>query len=284
VTSDPQLDRLRDLLSGYRRLIVAFSGGADSALLAAAAAEVLGEQAVAVTAVSPSLATSERANAKDFCRRYDIRHVEVCTDEDSRPEYIANDGDRCYHCKSALFDALEPLASLLQAPVALGTNLDDLSDHRPGLRAASERGAVAPLVEAGFTKHDVREASLLLGLVTADKPAAACLASRVAYGEEVTPHLLHRLELAEAALHELGFSVCRVRSHGNGSVARVELPTEQFDRAIAHRTDIETAVRSSGFTFVALDLGGFASGRLNAMLQPQSVRLSRRATPSLTDR
>ncbi len=212
-------------------MLVAFSGGADSALVAAVASRVLGAGAVAVTAVSPSLPAAERASARRFARDIGIAHVEVNTDEFDRPEYTANDGDRCYHCKSALLDALEPLAKLSVAAIALGTNLDDLADHRPGQRAAAERGAITPLVDAGLGKDEVRRVSRLLGLDTADKPAAACLASRVAYRDPVTPDLLRRVEQAEAALHGMGFPVCRVRTHGAGTVARIELPADQLDRA-----------------------------------------------------
>jgi pyridinium-3,5-biscarboxylic acid mononucleotide sulfurtransferase len=270
------LDRLRAELAALERLIVAYSGGADSAFLAAVASEVLGDRALAVTAVSPSLPKSERRAARLFARMHDIRHLEVCTDEGDRPGYIANNGERCYHCKSALFDALAPLSELTGAPIALGTNLDDLGDHRPGLRAAAERGVIAPLVSAGFTKDAVREASRLLGLETADKPAAACLASRVAYGDPVTPELLRRIESAEDALHIMGFPVCRVRSHAQGTVARVELPDHEIEAAARQRGDIDTAIREAGFSFCALDLGGFSSGRMNALL---SVRESLPAQP-----
>ena len=247
-------------------MLVAFSGGADSALVAAVASRVLGAGAVAVTAVSPSLPAAERASARRFARDIGIAHVEVNTDEFDRPEYTANDGDRCYHCKSALLDALEPLAKLADAAIALGTNLDDLADHRPGQRAAAERGAITPLVDAGLGKDEVRRVSRLLDLDTADKPAAACLASRVAYRDPVTPDLLRRVELAEAALHAMGFPVCRVRTHGAGTVARVELPADQLDRAGAMRAEIDSAVRATGFKFCALDLQGFRSGRMNVLL------------------
>ena len=246
--------------------MVAYSGGADSAFLAAVASSVLGDRALAVTAVSPSLAEAERRAARQFARAHGIAHLEVCTDEGDREEYIANDGDRCYHCKTALFDAVMPLARLLGANVALGTNLDDLGDHRPGQRAAAERGVVAPLVEVGFSKAAVRQASAALGLETAAKPAAACLASRVAYGEPVTPEVLGRIEKAEDALHALGFDVARVRSHGNGTVARVEVPEDRLEEAVALRREIDTAVRGAGFAFCSLDLGGFASGRMNVLL------------------
>ncbi|GAA4883432.1 ATP-dependent sacrificial sulfur transferase LarE [Saccharopolyspora cebuensis] len=260
------LERLRSRLGREDALVVAFSGGVDSALVAATAHAVLGERMLAVTAVSPSLAAAERAEAKRFARERGIPHVEVCTDEAERPEYAANDANRCYHCKSALFDAIEPLAGMLGARVALGTNLDDLGDHRPGQRAAAQRGAIAPMVDAELTKQDVRAASRELGLVTADKPAAACLASRVAYGEQVTPEVLGRIERAEERVKALGFAVCRVRSHGDGTVARLEVPAEDWDRAAALREELDRAAREAGFEFCALDLAGFRSGRMNALL------------------
>ncbi|MET8144282.1 ATP-dependent sacrificial sulfur transferase LarE [Sphaerisporangium sp. NPDC005288] len=263
---DDLLRRLNDRLSAETALVVAYSGGADSALLAFAAARVLGARALAVTAVSPSLAAAERSAARAFARRHGLAHLEVCTDEAERPEYAANGRDRCYHCKSALFDALAPLAAAMGARMALGTNLDDLGDHRPGQRAAAERGAVTPLVDAGLTKADVRALSHELGLVTADKPAAPCLASRVSYGDPVTPEILRKIETAEAALRDLGFPVCRVRAHAQGTLARVEVPSEEIPRAAGLRARIDAAVRDAGFTFCSLDLSGFASGRLNALL------------------
>jgi pyridinium-3,5-biscarboxylic acid mononucleotide sulfurtransferase len=260
------LDRLRARIAEEEALVVGFSGGVDSALLAGVAHEVLGSRMLAVTAVSPSLATEERRQARDFARERGIPHVEVCTDEAERPEYAANDGDRCFHCKSALFDAVEPLAATMGARVALGTNLDDLGDHRPGQRAAAQRGAVAPMVDAELGKAEVRAASAELGLSTADKPAAACLASRVAYGDPVTPEVLERVEGAEKAVHDLGFTVCRVRAHAQGTVARLEVPAEDIDRAAVHHSELDAAVRGAGFEFCALDLAGFQSGRMNVLL------------------
>lgn len=257
---------LRERVRAAGRLLVAYSGGVDSALLAVVAAQELGTGAVAVTAVSASLPHSERVAARAFARAHGVSHVEVCTDELDRPEYAANDGDRCYHCKSALLDVLTPLAALSGARIALGTTCDDLGDHRPGQRAAALRGAVAPLVDAGLGKAGVRRVSALLGLVTADKPAAACLSSRVAYGDPVTPEVLRRIEIAEDALHALGFGVCRVRTHGQGTVARVELPEADLDRAASCRAEIDAAVRGAGFAFCALDLQGFRSGRMNVLL------------------
>jgi uncharacterized protein len=257
---------LRERIRDAGRLLVAYSGGADSALLAAVAAQELGELAVAATAVSASLPRSERAAARAFAAEHGIAHVEVCTDELDRPEYAVNDGQRCYHCKSALLDALGPLAALSGARIALGTNVDDLGDHRPGQRAAAGRGAVAPLLEAGLTKADVRALSAALGLRTAAKPAAACLASRIAYGEPVTAELLGRVERAEEAVRALGFPVCRVRSHGGGAVARVEVPAGDVVRAAGLAAELDAGVRAAGFEFCALDLQGFASGRMNVLL------------------
>jgi pyridinium-3,5-biscarboxylic acid mononucleotide sulfurtransferase len=265
-SDEAKLIELRERVRVERRLLVAYSGGVDSALVAAVAAQELGERAVAVTAVSASLPRTERAAARAFATAHGIAHVEVATDELDRPEYVENGGDRCYHCKSALFDALAPLAALSGARIALGTNTDDLGDHRPGQAAAVARGAIAPLLDAGFGKSDVRRVSAALGLATAEKPAAACLASRVAYGDPVTPELLHRIERAEEAVRGLGFGVCRLRAHGGGAVARVEVPADDVPRAAELRSELDRAVRGAGFEFCALDMQGFASGRMNVLL------------------
>ncbi len=260
------LARLEQRLAQEDRLVVAFSGGADSALLATVAHRVLGARALAVTAVSASLPATERAAARDFARAQGMAHVEVATDELERPEYVANTGQRCFHCKSALFDAMTPIAAALGARMALGTNLDDLGDHRPGQAAAAERGAVFPLVDAGLSKAAVRAVSAELGLVTATKPAAACLSSRIAYGDEVTAAALARVEAAEESLHALGFAECRVRAHADGTVARVEVLGEQLPAALARRVELDTLVRAAGFTFATLDLAGFRSGSMNTLL------------------
>jgi pyridinium-3,5-biscarboxylic acid mononucleotide sulfurtransferase len=263
---DALLSTLRERVRDEQRLLVAYSGGVDSALVAVVAAQELGERAVAVTAVSASLPRSERAAARAFAADHGVAHVEVATDELDRPEYVANGGDRCYHCKSALFDALAPLAAVSGARIALGTNTDDLGDHRPGQAAAAARGAIAPLLDAGFGKSEVRRVSDALGLATAQKPAAACLASRVAYGDPVTAEVLLRVERAEEAVRGMGFDVCRVRAHGGGAVARLEVPADEVPRAAGLRSELDAAVRAAGFEFCALDLKGFASGRMNVLL------------------
>jgi uncharacterized protein len=270
------LGRLKRRLAREDRLVTAFSGGADSALLAAVAHDVLGPRALAVTAVSDSLPAAERASARDFARSRGLAHVEVCTDELDRPEYRRNGADRCFHCKSALFDALAPVAAAMGARVALGTNLDDLSDHRPGQQAARDRGSVFPLVDAGLSKAAVRAVSRVLGLATADKPAAACLSSRIAYGDPVSPELLGRIERAEDALHQAGFPDCRVRAHAAGSVARIEVPPEDLGRLLDRRKEIGGLVRAAGFVFATADLAGLRSGSMNALL-PLSVGSKSRA-------
>lgn len=271
--SDARLDRLVAVLGELDGLVTAYSGGADSALLAYVAASVLGPRALAVTAVSPSLGAAERRAAREFARGHRLRHLEVCTDEFDRDEYVRNDGMRCFHCKSALFEAVAPVADLLAMPVALGTNLDDLSQHRPGQAAASRHGVLSPLVTAALTKADVRELSRLLGLATADKPAQPCLSSRVAYGDPVTPAVLARIDRAETALRALGFAEVRVRAHGNGTVARIEVREQDLPGVLAVRSDLDAALKQCGFTFCTVDLAGFRSGALNKLLPllgPQS--------------
>jgi uncharacterized protein len=190
--------------------------------------------------------------------------MEVVSDEGSRPEYVANGPDRCYHCKSELMDRLAPIAEAERAVVALGVNVDDLADHRPGQRAARERGAVFPLVEAGLTKDLVRAAARQLGLAVWDKPAAACLASRVPYGTPVTLGTLHQVAAAEEALRALGFRDLRVRHYGD--LARLEFAEGDLELALADRARIVAAVRAAGYRYVTLDLEGLRSGNLNQVL------------------
>jgi pyridinium-3,5-biscarboxylic acid mononucleotide sulfurtransferase len=264
--------QLAERISREPGLVTAFSGGADSALLAAVAHQVLGPRAVAVTAVSASLPARERHAARDFAHARGMQHVEVCTDELDRPGYVRNDGSRCAHCKDALLDALTPIAAVAGVSVALAVNLDDLADHRPGQEVARRRGAIFPLVDAGLTKDAVRAVSRELGLPTAAKPAAACLSSRIAYGDEVTPDLLRRIEEAEDALHGAGFAACRVRAHAGGTVARIEVPEADLAALAARHAEIGAAVRAAGFQFAAADLAGLRSGSMNVLLRLEPAR------------
>ncbi|MEI6403840.1 MAG: ATP-dependent sacrificial sulfur transferase LarE [Actinomycetota bacterium] len=262
-------DRLAALEAHLRRLgsvVVAFSGGADSAFLAAVAHRTLGDAAHAVTAVSPSLAGDEEAHCRALASEWGLRWTPVVTHEMERAAYRLNDLDRCFHCKAELMDVVGPIAAAEGATVVLGVNLDDLGDHRPGQRAAAEAGAEFPLVVAGFTKADVRAASRRMGLRTWDKPAAACLASRIPYGTEVSVGLLSQVDRAESTLRRLGFRELRVRHYGD--TARIELGTDELADALALRTELVDAVKACGYRYVTLDLEGFRSGNLNP---PQPV-------------
>jgi uncharacterized protein len=259
------LDDLRAGLRALGRVVVAFSGGADSAFLAWMANDTLGSaRALAVTAVSPSLPAAERAESADLAAEWGLRWREVETDELADAAYARNDADRCYWCKDALLRAAGPLAKAEGATVVLGVNIDDLGDHRPGQRAAAERGAGFPLVDARFTKADVREWSRRLGLRTWDKPAAACLASRLPYGTPVTLQRLATVERAEAGLRALGFRELRVRHYGD--TARLEVPLDRLADVVALREEVVAAVRAGGYRYVTLDLEGLRSGNLNAAI------------------
>jgi uncharacterized protein len=256
---DTKLDALRDELRRLERVVVAFSGGADSAFLAAVATDTLGaDSTLTVTAVSPSLAGSEREDCHRLSDEWGLRWLTVETQEMERAAYRINDRDRCYHCKAELIEALHPIATAEGATIVLGVNTDDLDDHRPGQRAAAEGGATFPLVHAGFSKQEVREASRRLGLRTWDKPAAACLASRVPTGTAVTVALLSTVERAEAALRPLGFGQLRVRHHGE--TARIEVDGDALALAVAERDAIVAALRPLGYRYITLDLEGFRSG------------------------
>jgi pyridinium-3,5-biscarboxylic acid mononucleotide sulfurtransferase len=263
---------LRRDLEATGGLMVAFSGGADSAFLLAAAVEALGERAVAATGVSPSLAERELADARAFAAELGARHLVVPTHEGERPGYLRNGPDRCFFCKHELFEVLGPLAGAEGLALAVGTNTDDLGDHRPGQRAAAGHGVLAPLVTAGFSKAEVREASRRLGLRTADKPAAACLASRIAYSVQVTPARLSGVERAEALLRSFGLAQLRVRDHGD--LARVEVPVEALAGLVepASRARLVAGLRELGFAYVTVDLEGFRSGSMNAVLGPGTSR------------
>lgn len=263
--STASLDHLRERLRELSPVVVAFSGGADSAFLAWVAHDTLGAAAaLAVTAISPSLAPEEEADCEALAEEWGLRWAPVLTGELANPDYAANDAMRCYWCKVELMSALSPAAEASGATVVLGVNLDDLGDHRPGQIAASEAGAAFPLVDAGFTKADVRSWSQRLGLRTWDKPAAACLASRVPYGTPVSLGVLESVARAESALRGLGFRQLRVRHYGD--LARLEIDGPEMAKAFEARADVVAAVQAAGYRYVTLDLEGFRSGNLNGGL------------------
>jgi uncharacterized protein len=257
-----KLHELHDVLEGTGGAVVAFSGGVDSSLVAAVAARALGDRALAVTAVSPSLPPGELVEARRVAAGIGIRHEAVRTHEVERPDYLANGADRCYHCKSELYDVLRDVAERAGLPVVVsGANADDLGDVRPGLRAAAERGVRHPLVETGFTKQDVRAASRELGLPTWDKPQSACLSSRIQFGVRITVEELSRVGRAERALKDLGFRQVRVRVHDE--IVRVEVEAADIARLVEVREQVIATLKGLGYRFVTLDLEGFRSGSRN---------------------
>jgi pyridinium-3,5-biscarboxylic acid mononucleotide sulfurtransferase len=246
-------------------MVVAFSGGVDSSLVTFAAASFLPKSDVlAVTADSASFATGERDLCRRLARSWGVAWQTVATKELDDARYQANNGDRCYWCKSALMDRLTPIASQGSKAIVLGVNLDDLGDHRPGQDAAKQRGAAFPLVDAGFAKSDVRHLARAWGLDVWDRPAMPCLASRIPYGTEVKVNLLSRIDRAELALRRLGFVDVRVRHYGN--TARIEVPAGQIADAAGHSAAITVALRAVGYEYVTLDLAGLRSGNLNDAL------------------
>lgn len=276
-----KLEHLRDTLAGYGTVVVAFSGGVDSAFLLKVAADVLGERCHAVTAVSLTMARSEIADAAALAAELGVaaRHHVVESHELEVPGFADNPTHRCALCKTELMDHAQPIAERLGAQVALGTNLDDLGDVRPGIAAARERGARMPLVDAGFSKADVRAASRELGLRTWDKPQLACLSSRFPYGTQITPERLRRVDAFEDGLRALGFRQLRVRFHD--TIARLEIEEAELPRVLAHRTAIVALGKELGFTYVSLDLAGFRSGSLNEVLPSETlVQLRGRGRPA----
>jgi len=262
-------------LAGIPSLVVALSGGADSAYLSWAAHKVLGARALSVTALSPSFSAHDRAMVDEFISKLGPRHEFIETHEMENPAYRANATDRCYFCKDELFSALDGLAHARRfAAVSYGVNADDTLDFRPGHRAATEHQVLAPLLDAGLTKAEIRILSQRAGLPTWDRPASACLASRLPYGTEVTPERLALIERGEAALRDLGFRQFRVRLHDQ--LARVEISPEEMPLALSPEmaASIADRLRAAGFAYVALDLQGYRQGSLN---EP----LSRTTTPSV---
>jgi uncharacterized protein len=260
---------LFDSLGRVDSLLVALSGGADSAYLAWAAHQVLGERALAVTALSASFSRHDREQTERFVRATGLRHEFIETREFDNPLYVANGPDRCYHCKDELFDQMEALARERNfRSMAYGINADDTRDFRPGHRAAHEHRVLAPLLDADLHKDEIRWLSRSAGLPTWDRPASACLSSRIPYGTPVVPELLERIECAEAILRELGFSQFRVRAHGE--LARIELASEELARGLEIQLarQVASRLKALGFTFVTLDLEGYRQGSLNSLLKP----------------
>ena len=257
--------KLRSLIEGYGAVIVAYSGGVDSTFLASVANEVLGKNALAVTSRSPSVAAEELKFASALAYRRGWRHLIVDTSEMNDPRYLANDGRRCFFCKTELYTHLDKVAGDESIGlVANGANTDDLGDYRPGMEAAKNFEVVSPLVEASMNKQDIRDLSKRMDLPTWDKPAQPCLSSRIPYGTMVSVDALGKVGKAEKGLRDLGFSVVRVRHYGD--VGRVEIPVEDFVRFEAVRVEAEAVVVRAGYTFMELDPEGFRSGGLNAAL------------------
>src|SRR5271167_628026 len=271
VDASQALAKQENLFADLRRIdsvLVAFSGGADSAYLAWAAKEALGERALAITALSASFSRHDREQAGAFIAAIGLHHEFIETRELENPLYVANNADRCYHCKDELFDQMDALAQAREfAAIAYGINADDTRDFRPGHRAAHEHHVLAPLLEAGLYKSEIRFLSQRAGLATWNRPASPCLSSRVTYGTAVTPDLLDKIDRAEAVLRALDFRQFRVRAHGE--LARIEIALDEltrgFDPAISQK--ITDGVKSAGFSFVTLDLEGYRQGSLNSVLK-----------------
>ena len=276
-SSEPALNaqraKLLATLRDYGRVAVAYSGGIDSTVVAQAAQDALGNAAVAVTAVSESLASGELEEAQELAQRIGIRHRIIHTVEFTDANYLRNEPDRCYYCKSELYGRLSGMLYELGADVIVsGANMDDLGDYRPGMQAAAENRVRHPLQECGFAKADVRALARAWGLPTWDKPATPCLSSRIAYGEQVTPERVHMIDQAELWLHQQGLRSLRVRYH-KGDLARVEVALADLPRLVEleFRTTLVSVFRALGFKLITLDLEGFRSGSLNGLIQPDSL-------------
>ncbi len=267
-----KFEQLKAIFAQMQQALIAYSGGVDSTLVAKVAYDVLGDRALAVTAVSPSLLPEELEDAKIQAATIGIPHQIIATHEMENPNYTSNPVNRCYFCKSELHDTLKPLAVKMGYPYVIdGVNADDLHDYRPGIQAAKERGARSPLAEVGITKAEVRQLSQQLGLPWWDKPAQPCLSSRFPYGEEITVAKLQRVGRAEIYLRKLGWKNLRVRSEGD--TARIELLPEQIKDFVLN-TDLKTVVstfQEFGFIYVTLDLEGYSSGKLNRVLNSQEA-------------
>ena len=261
-------EQLFSFISRYRSALIAFSGGVDSAYLAFAAHQVLGERACAVTALSPSVSSLQKDIAIDFAHRYGLNHHLVKTGEMDNPDYTTNPSNRCYFCKTELYDQLEVLRERWDVEVIFdGSNADDVSDYRPGHKAAREREVISPLVETNITKEEIRKLSRKRGLPTWDQPAMPCLSSRFPYGVKITEKKLGQVEQAEAFLRNLGLCNFRVRHHEN--LARIEVDQSEMSRLMDPKLfeQISSRLKSIGYSYVTLDLEGFRSGSLNEELK-----------------
>ena len=269
---EKKLEQLKTIFREMERALIAYSGGIDSTLVAKIASDVLGDRALAVTAVSPSLLPEELEDAKIQAAEIGIAHEIVETREMDNPNYTSNPVNRCYFCKSELHDRLKPLAIERGYPYVVdGINADDLSDYRPGIQAAKERGARSPLAEVGISKMEVRQIAKQLGLPWWDKPAQPCLSSRFPYGEEITVAKLQRVGRAEVYLRQQGYQNIRVRSEGD--TARIELLPEQIKQFVLNTDlpELVSAFQKYGFVCVTLDLEGYRSGKLNRVLEPEVI-------------
>ena len=263
---DAKYAQLREQIRGFGRALIAFSGGVDSSLVAYVANQELGANALAVTSGSKSLKRSDLDLTRELAKSWSMNHRVIYTDELTKESYRANPVNRCFHCKTSLYDLLTQLASKEGFEYILnGTNVDDLGDHRPGLIAASNYNIHSPLVETEFHKQDIRELAAFLGMENAEKPQAACLSSRVPYGSHIDESILNQIEQAENALADIGFKQFRVRHHGE--VARIEIAVEEMQQAFEQRDRIHDELKASGYSYVSLDLAGFRSGSLNETLQ-----------------
>ena len=275
-------EELKRVIKRYSSAVIAFSGGIDSSLVAFVAAEVLGSKALAVTSGSASLKRSDLNLAETLGSAWGINHEVIVTDELSKPDYRSNPVNRCFHCKTSLYSSLAEICKGKNIEVILnGTNTDDLGDHRPGLIAADNYHVCSPLVEAGFTKADVRSLANELGLKNANKPQSACLSSRFPYGTSINEDLLSQVEQSESVLEMLGFTQFRVRHHGE--LARIEVIETEFNKAMEYRAEIDEGLRRAGYKYISLDLTGFRSGSLNEGLTSQQIQIVNIHEPNKLD-